>query len=108
MIQFDVYIYDFKENVVLLTQINFKNKVLKYETTLEIASNIRNYLKNNNELLKGKDFCKLQFPIDYELYKIYLSHHMNCMRLIDEDFENKVLTTEDRNMIINICSDTII
>lgn len=103
MNKFEVRICNFKDCIRMTTRIYLKNKRLEYESTFQIDEILRNYLESKEELLKGRATCFLEFPIDKRLSKLYLSHHINSMSLIDKDIDKKLLSNEDIDELVFIC-----
>jgi len=89
-------ITNFNEYIILRTVLKINNlKNYKYESEFIINKSLRDYLENNEELLKSRATCKLSLPIDPRLSDMYSIHLDNCIKSIFNDVNNKVLSERD-------------
>ena len=91
-----ITITNFNEYILLRTELKINHlKTYKYESEFIINQNLREYLENNEEFLKGRATCKLSLPIDPRLSNMYSIHLDNCIKSIFNDIDNKVLSERD-------------
>ena len=92
----NITITNFNEYILLRTKLKINNlKTYTYESELIINKSLRDYLENNEDLLKGRATCKLSLPIDPRLSNMYSIHLDNCIKSIFNDVNNKVLSESD-------------
>lgn len=92
----NITITNFNEYIILRTKLKINNlKTHTYESEFIINQNLREYLENNEEFLKGRATCKLSLPINSRLNKMYRIHHEKWVKSIFNDVDNKVLSQED-------------
>ena len=92
----NITITNFNEYILLRTKLKINHlKTYTYESEFIINQNLRDYLENNEEFLKGRATCKLSLPIDPRLSNMYSIHLDNCIKSIFNDVDNKVLSERD-------------
>ena len=107
----NITITNFNDYIILRTKLKINSsKTYTYESEFNINQSIRDYLENNEKLLKGRATCKLSLPIEPRLSKLYSIHHENWIKSVINDIDNKVLSDKDLldiEVISKIISDNL-
>lgn len=92
----NITITNFNDYIIMRTKLKINSsKTYTYESEFNINQGLRDYLENNEKLLKGRATCKLSLPIKPRLSKLYSIHYENWIKSVINDIDNKVLSDKD-------------